>query len=60
MNPSAHAALVQGIHEGAEWVWNNGVWSEAVVEEAKRQIDAKYSEERALRLFEQLMRSLRA
>lgn len=59
-NPSAHNAIVAGIHEGAEWVWNNGIWEEAMVAEAQKQIDTKYSEELAISLFHKFISSLRA
>lgn len=59
-NPSAHSALVQGIYENAEWVWNNGVWEESSVAAAKKEMDTKYSEARALELFEAFMRNIRA
>ena len=32
-DPSAPAAFVEGIMEGKEWIWNNGMISEAEVEE---------------------------
>ena len=59
-DPSAHAALVNGIYENAEWVWNNGVWEESAVAAAKKEMDTKYSEARALELFEAFMRKIRA
>ncbi len=57
-NPSAHHALVDGLMEGADWVFNNGVWVEQHVEAAKKILDTKYSEENVIRVFESFMRSL--
>lgn len=58
-NPSAHKALVQGIMEGAEWVWESGAWQERHLDEGRKELEHKYNEERALRLFQQLMISIR-
>ena len=38
-DPSAPNAFVQGIMEGKEWIWNNGMISEADVEEIKENIE---------------------
>ena len=38
-DPSAPNAFVEGIMEGKEWVWNNGVLLEAEVAEIKKRID---------------------
>jgi hypothetical protein len=59
-NPSAKSALVQGIYEGAEWVYENGIWQQSMIEEAKTQIDKLYTEEVALQIFQKFMASLRA
>ena len=37
-NPSAPAAFVNGIMEGVEWVWNNGVICQQVIEEMETEI----------------------
>ena len=37
-DPSAPDAFVQGIMEGKEWVWDNGVLREAQVNEYKEEI----------------------
>lgn len=58
-NPSAHAALVDGIMEGSEWICENGVWTERQIDHAKKILNAKYSEENAIRIFESFMKSLR-
>lgn len=59
-NPSAHSAFVSGIMEGAEWVCENGVWSEQQIDQAQKTLKKQYTEETAFKLFEQFMRSLRA
>jgi hypothetical protein len=59
-NPSAKSALVQGIYEGAEWVYENGIWQQSMIEEAKTQIDKLYTEDVALQIFQKFMASLRA
>ena len=38
-DPSAPDAFVQGIMEGKEWVWDNGLLKECDIEQVKRQID---------------------
>ena len=38
-DPSAPNAFVEGIMEGKQWIWNNGVISEADVEEIKENIE---------------------
>jgi len=37
-DPSAPSAFVNGIMEGKEWVWNNGILEESVVNEIKTEI----------------------
>ena len=38
-DPSAPDAFVDGIMEGKEWVWNNGVLKESAIAEIKQEID---------------------
>ena len=38
-DPSAPAAFVEGIMEGKEWVWDNGVLKSKTVEEYKHEIE---------------------
>jgi len=38
-DPSAPDAFVQGIMEGKEWVWDNGLLKECDIEQVKRTID---------------------
>ena len=40
-DPSAPNALVEGIMEGKEWVWNNGALIESELVEMKRKFDVK-------------------
>lgn len=59
-DPSAPDAFVQGIMEGVEWVWDNGLLKAQKLEEAKRQINAaaaskSLSEEKKLEIFEKML-----
>ena len=60
-DPSAPDAFVEGIMEGKEWVWDNGVLREAQVNEYKEEIE-KYSKrnlERAkLKVFSDFLSKL--
>ena len=38
-DPSAPDAFVNGIMEGKEWIWNNGIIQESEINHMKRQID---------------------
>ena len=59
-DPSAPNAFVDGIMEGKEWVWNNGIIQENEVSTIKRNLDVptKKREELALRAFEQFLSKL--
>ena len=59
-DPSAPNAFVNGIMEGKEWVWNNGVIQENEVSIIKRNLDVptKKREELALQAFEQFLSKL--
>ena len=59
-DPSAPNAFVNGIMEGKEWVWNNGVIQENEVSTIKRNLDVptKKREELALQAFEQFLSKL--
>ena len=39
-DPSAPKAFVEGIMEGKEWVWYNGILKEVEVEQIKEDIEA--------------------
>ena len=60
-DPSGPGCFVQGILEGAEWILENGVWTQRFVEEAQQQIrraSAKDIEAVSLKIFENFMRKL--
>jgi len=60
-DPSAPDAFVQGIMEGVEWVWNNGILEQKVSNFQKRintLIDQKALEENKIRLFNDFLNSL--
>jgi hypothetical protein len=53
-DPSAPNAFVNGIMEGREWIWNNGILKPVVIEEYKKIIEKTPSrklEEQTMRLF---------
>ena len=57
-DPSAPDAFVQGIMEGKEWVWDNGLLKECQVAEAKKALDNTTNlEEQILRTFNQFLLS---
>jgi|TARA_B100000085_G_scaffold79499_2_gene71622 hypothetical protein len=60
-DPSAPDAFVNGIMEGREWVWENGLISEQKLERIKHQIDNaahQQLEERKLFAFNQFLKNL--
>ena len=60
-DPSAPDAFVNGIMEGKEWVWDNGILKETYVQKLKRDIEknAKTNLEKAsIRAFQNFMKSL--
>jgi hypothetical protein len=60
-DPSAPDAFVQGIMEGVEWVWNNGVLEQKVLKIQKRintLVDSRQLEENKLQLFNDFLNSL--
>jgi hypothetical protein len=60
-DPSAPDAFVNGIYEGVEWVWNNGVLEQKVERIQKRintLVDSKQLEEHKLGLFNEFLNSL--
>ena len=59
-DPSAPDAFVEGIMEGREWVWNNGLWKESDIAAVKESIDnSSVNEltEKKLKAFENLLRN---
>ena len=60
-DPSAPDAFVNGIMEGKEWVWDNGVLKEAKVAQIKKEIDQATLlnlQERKISAFEAFLKSL--
>jgi len=62
-DPSAPHAIANGIMEGKEWIYDNGVWREADVEAVKEDIEKSFStkedrEQILLRAFSTLMNKL--
>ena len=59
-DPSAPDAFVNGIMEGREWVWDNGILKEAKVDKYRRYIDESRRdlEERTLKVFEDFLGKL--
>ena len=59
-DPSAPNAFVEGIMEGKEWVWDNGIIKEMDIEAYKRQLKVKYAKrtaqvENRVKVFEDFM-----
>ena len=60
-DPSAPDAFVEGIMEGKEWVWDNGILKEQEVNELKLQAESKERMARAeknAQVFESFLKSL--
>jgi hypothetical protein len=60
-DPSAPDAFVQGIMEGVEWVWDNGVIKEVQIAEYKKQIDESarhLREEMKIKAFQDFLSKL--
>jgi len=61
-DPSAPAAFVNGIMEGVEWVWNNGVIEPQVIEEMEteiKQTPRKYLYETQVREYKNFLSLLK-
>lgn len=61
-DPSAPDAFVQGIMEGKEWIWSNGMLEEKVINSYKRAINNASSNsltERKLQVFESFLRNIK-
>ena len=59
-DPSAPNAFVEGIMEGKEWIWDNGIIKEMDIESYKRQLQIKYAKrsaqiENRVNVFEDFM-----
>ena len=60
-DPSAPDAFVEGIMEGKEWIWENGVIKEADVNEIRQTIEEespKLDEVKKMKIFEDFLRKL--
>ena len=60
-DPSAPDAFVNGIMEGREWVWDNGILKESKVDKYQRYINGaprRELEERTLKVFEDFLGKL--
>ena len=62
-DPSAPNAFVEGIMEGKEWVWQNGVVKEMDIAAYKKELDLKYEmtqarEEKNAEIFENFLSKL--
>ena len=61
-DPSAPDAFVQGIMEGKEWIWENGMLEERMLESYKRSIhnaSANRLNEKKLQVFEDFLRNIK-
>ena len=60
-DPSAPNAFVNGIMEGKEWIWDNGVLQERHIAQYQKQIKAtsgRHLEEKAVNLFKDFLSKL--
>ena len=59
-DPSAPDAFVEGIMEGRDWVWNNGLWKESDIAAVKESLDNSSMNDltsKKLKAFESLLRN---
>jgi len=59
-DPSAPNAFVEGVMEGKEWVWDNGIVKEVRIAEYRKELEKKTKnlEEKQLKLFADFMSNL--
>ena len=60
-DPSAPHAFVNGIMEGKEWIWSNGILEEKIIDSFKKEIiktPRKLLEKKALYLFEKFLKGM--
>lgn len=60
-DPSAPGAFVNGIMEGKEWIWNNGILTEKAIEEYRQEIvkaSSKKLESKGIELFENFLKKI--
>jgi hypothetical protein len=61
-DPSAPDAFVQGIMEGVEWIYTNGMWSQKALDEAKDEINnvsRSDREAKKIAIFERFVNNLK-
>jgi len=61
-DPSAPNAFVNGIMEGKEWIWDNGILVERHIEEYRKEISktaARNLESKGIKLFEDFLKRLK-
>ena len=61
-DPSAPNAFVNGIMEGKEWIWDNGILVEKEIEMYRKELaktSARKLEEKGIRLFENFLKKLK-
>jgi hypothetical protein len=57
-DPSAPNAFVEGVMEGREWIWESGIFKEAELQQAKKEIDNSNKRDReamVLNLWEEMI-----
>ena len=57
-DPSAPSAFVQGVMEGKEWVWNNGLLTEMKIDTIRQNLNKKGSEKDILEAFSTFLNSI--
>jgi hypothetical protein len=61
-DPSAPDAFVEGIMENAEWICNNGIWTQVQIDQAREQfkkVPSARLEEEKLKLFEKFLAKIK-
>jgi hypothetical protein len=58
-DPSAPSAFVRGVMEGKEWIWDNGMLTEARIGDIKRNVvQQKFSEKAMIEAFDSFMKQI--
>ena len=61
-DPSAPNAFVNGIMEGKEWIWNNGILVEHEIEQYRKEIQKasrRQLEQKGIKLFEDFLKKIK-
>lgn len=61
-DPSAHSAFVQGIMENSSWIYENGLWTQQQLEQAKKTIKVasrNQIEEISMHIFENMISKIK-